>query len=125
MRSLTPILLGMTLFAGVSSQALAAPEEVVSAPSIADPAPAALAPEELDALSGGDAVEVNVLNNQQLTATSSGNTVTAGVISSGDVTFSGEALSGFSGIGNFVVNTGANNVLQGSISVNIVGAPGA
>lgn len=85
--------------------------------------PAPIAIEDLGEMSGGQGVNVQLLSNQQLTATSSGNSVTAGSIQSGDVAFSANALQGFSGIGNFVINTGANNNLQGSINVSIVTAP--
>lgn len=74
---------------------------------------------ELAALSGGES-HVQVLTNQNLSAISTGNTVEAGTVVSGDISFTGDALSGFSGIGNFVVNTGHNNTLQGSISVSVV-----
>ncbi|HVI30574.1 hypothetical protein [Phenylobacterium sp.] len=73
---------------------------------------------------GGDAVRVEVLSRQQLSATSSGNVVNAGSLTSGPVTFAADALDGFAGIGNFVINTGANNTLQGAINISIGPAPG-
>lgn len=82
-----------------------------------------LAADDLDAISGGQEVTASVLSNQQLTAANSGNSVNAGTVRSGDVTFSGGALSNFSGVGNFVVNTGNNNNLQGAISLNIISLP--
>lgn len=88
-------------------------------------APAALSEEEMQALSGGDAVNVEVLTRQQLSGTTTGNTVSAGSITSGSVNFSPDALSGFNGVGNFVINTGANNTLQGAISISIVTTPGS
>ncbi len=45
-------------------------------------------------------------------------------VTSGAVNFSDNALSGFRGIGNFVVNTGANNTLQGAINISVVTTPG-
>jgi hypothetical protein len=89
-------------------------------------APSKLSPEDLATISGGQAVTVNTVSNltqQELTATSSGNAVTAGVVNSGAVTFSPQALSGFNGIGNFVINTGANNTLQGAINISIATVP--
>lgn len=83
---------------------------------------APLSPSELSASSGGQGVTVDVLTRQQLTGTTSGNSVTAGVVTSGDVTFGASALDGFNGVGNFVVNTGANNTLQGAINISIVTA---
>lgn len=119
MRRLLSAALGLALASTSISLAWAEP---APAPQPAD-APQVMAKEELAELSGGDAVDVHVTTNQQLTATHSGNTVNADSLSSGEIAFSADALSGFSGIGNFVVNTGANNTLQGSISVNIVTAP--
>ena len=73
--------------------------------------------DELEEISAEGAV-TNVVTNQNLNATNSGNTITAGTVQNGDINFSGNALTGFSGVGNFVTNTGNNNNLQGSISVN-------
>jgi hypothetical protein len=70
---------------------------------------------ELGAISGGQEVIVSALSNQQLTASNSG-TVEANQVTTGNVEFSTGA---YSGIGNFVVNTGNNNNLQGVIGVNI------
>jgi hypothetical protein len=89
--------------------------------------PAPLDEAQMAAISGGDGdavtITLNTLTKQELTATSSGNTVNAGVMTSGAVTFSPQALDGFSGVGNFVINTGANNTLQGAINLSIVTAP--
>jgi hypothetical protein len=61
---------------------------------------------------------------QRLTATSTDNTVSAGGdVSSGGVSLGSNAFTGFAGIGNIVINTGHLNVLQGSLSVNLVMAP--
>jgi hypothetical protein len=89
--------------------------------------PAAQAPlpaSEMASLSGGEGVDVTVLTRQQLTGATTGNTVNAGTMTSGAVNFSDNALSGFRGIGNFVVNTGANNTLQGAINISVVTTPG-
>ncbi len=80
-----------------------------------------LALDDLAAVSG-QGVENTLLSEQQLSAASSGNSITANTVRSGDVSMAG-ALSGFSGVGNFVVNTGNNNTLQGAISVNIITTP--
>lgn len=104
-------------------------EEPVSAPSVPAPvaveADAAAAPLDLDALEAvngrqGSHTETTLLSDQDLSATSTGNTVIADTVRSGDVSFGAGALSAFSGVGNFVVNTGNNNNLQGAISVNII-----
>jgi hypothetical protein len=74
-------------------------------------------------VNGGAEVSIELLNRQQLTGMTTGNTVTAGTLTSGPISFSPSALNGFNGIGNFVLNTGANNTLQGAISVSVVTAP--
>lgn len=88
--------------------------------SASSEAPAALT-SDLLAAESAQGVSNTVLTEQQLTATNSGNAVVAtGNIVTGDIAFSSTALSGFSGVGNFVVNTGNNSNLQGSINVTIV-----
>lgn len=91
----------------------------------AGPSVASLSPEDLATINGrqGAASEVTLLSDQDLSATSSGNSITANTVRSGDVSFGAGALSSFSGVGNFVVNTGNNNNLQGAISVSIITAP--
>ena len=93
---------------------------VATSPDTQEPTPLAL--DELDGISAEGAV-TNVVTNQNLNATNSGNTIIAGTVQNGDINFSGNALIGFSGVGNFVTNTGNNNNLQGSISVVVTGAP--
>ena len=84
-------------------------------------------PLTLDALqdetAGTSTTETNVFSSQQLTATNSGNSITADTVKSGDIALSDSAFSGFNGVGNFVFNTGANNNLQGVVSVNVVSVP--
>jgi hypothetical protein len=79
--------------------------------------PAAVSSQDLATMSGGAAVAVT---NQNLSAVNSGNTVSANTLTTGDVTLQSNAFSGFSGIGNFVVNTGNNNNIQGSLSVTVI-----
>lgn len=101
------------------------PPQGPSAPVVspATPGPAAMSEAELDAVSAGAEPGTFALASTQLTATNSGNSVTAGSVTSGGIAFSSNALSGFSGVGNFVMNTGNNNNLQGSITVNIGSVP--
>lgn len=66
---------------------------------------------------------VNSLSNQDLTAVNSGNTITAGVVGSGAITLDGAALSGFAGVGNFLMNTGHNNNLQSNMNVTVIIGP--
>ena len=82
----------------------------------------ALSLEELGELRGGEAVVIQH-TTQTLTATNSGNSVTADTIGSGAVNLGANAFNGYDGIGNFVINTGHNNNLQGSISVSIAMSP--
>lgn len=82
----------------------------------------ALSSEELGELRGGEAVVIQH-TTQTLTATNAGNSVTGDSIGSGAVNLSSNAFQGYDGIGNFVINTGHNNNLQGSISVNITMTP--
>lgn len=77
----------------------------------------------LDQISGGESVKVSVISDQTLSATSSGNSINADTVLSGGVNFAAGAFSGFNGVGNFVINTGNNNTLQGSLSVNVVALP--
>ena len=101
------------------------PPPHLNVPAVEQPKPEAVLPaSEMASLSGGEGVDVAVLTRQQLTGTTTGNTVNAGTVTSGAVNFSDNALSGFRGIGNFVVNTGANNTLQGAINISIVTTPG-
>jgi hypothetical protein len=93
-----------------------------------DPTAAPIADTELSDLSGGQSTTPDVLavvlTQQTLTATNTGNTVSAGGdISSGAVNLGSGAFQGFGGIGNFVINTGHNNNLLGSLSVSINMAP--
>lgn len=97
----------------------AAPADLVSANF--EPEPMSV---DMLAAESGQGVSNTAMTEQQLNATNSGNSVIAGgAIQTGDVAFSTAALNGFAGIGNFVINTGNNSNLQGSISVNIVTGP--
>ena len=77
-----------------------------------------MAIEELDA-TAAQGVEINTISDQDLSAVNSGNTVIADTMTNGDISWSPGALSNFSGVGNFVSNTGNNSNLQGSISITI------
>jgi hypothetical protein len=120
-------LICLSALALAGSPALAEPSIATPpAPAVAQPQAAApLSLEDLAAVNGreGAHTEVTLLSDQDLSATSSGNSITANTVRSGDVSFGAGALSAFSGVGNFVVNTGNNNNLQGAISVNIITAP--
>ena len=116
-----PALMALMLIGAAATPVLAREAAAPANPPEAVEGLAPMAAEDLQAVSG-QGVEAVLLSEQQLAATSSGNSVTATTIRSGDVNFAG-ALSSFSGVGNFVVNTGNNNNLQGAISVNIITTP--
>lgn len=78
--------------------------------------------DELDDLRGGETIVIQH-TSQILTATNTGNSVNGDTIGSGAVNLSSNAFNGYDGIGNFVINTGHNNNLQGSISVSIAMTP--
>lgn len=128
MQSVTKYLRGTILAAGLASASFAQAEEA-SSPALVQPADAAepelLSMEDMDALAGGTGVDVSVITEGTLTAINTGNTVSGDVVSSGQVNIGSAAFSGYSGMGNFVINTGHNNNLQSSMNVSIVLAPPA
>jgi hypothetical protein len=92
------------------------------AQNVLRPGPKPLSDDDLSGFSGGAAAALSAIK-QQLTAMNSGNSVNAGSVVNGAVTLSSNAFAGFSGLGNFVINTGNNNNVQGVMSVNIVMVP--
>lgn len=85
--------------------------------------PHAVSPAELSDMSGGTSPSGIAVSNQILSATNSGNTINADSITSGGISLKSGAFGGFNGVGNFVLNTGNNNNLQGSLSITIVTSP--
>jgi|KBSSwiStaDraftv2_1062776.scaffolds.fasta_scaffold54200_5 hypothetical protein len=80
-----------------------------------------LASDDLTDISAGADTVNAAVTNQQLAATNENNKViTGGDFNTGDVSLGANAFTGFAGVGVFVVNTGANSNLQGSIGVSIV-----
>jgi hypothetical protein len=112
-------ILAFAVLAGSSAMALE-PTPSIQQPIVAQ-APAQDAPTlSADAL----ATDPKPISLQILTATNSGNAINADTVSSGAISLSGSVLSQASGVGNYVFNTGHNNNLQGSVTVNIImGAP--
>jgi hypothetical protein len=125
--SRTALLLGLafSLSAAMSAAAQEAPSvgaaEVPppAEPAAVDPLGDVLKPDDLAGRRGGEST-VNVTSLQTLTATSANNSLNADNVDTGDVTFDAGALNGFSGVGNFTVNTGANSNVLGSLNVTIV-----
>ncbi len=74
-----------------------------------------LSDEDLLNLRGGQAI---VVGNQTLTAISNGNAFN-GNYAAGNIALSDSALSNFNGLGNLVINTGAQNNLQSAMNVTI------
>jgi hypothetical protein len=114
---------GLALIAAATQASAASP-----APEQPDAQPAPVADADLAEMSGGQDTTIpniyGVLTSQTETATNTNNMVAAGNnVSSGDVNLGQDAFQGFAGIGNFVVNTGHNNNLLGSLSVAINMAP--
>lgn len=102
-----------------------APVELTRPIVIDPPGPAALDDRALQALNGREGVTVVIAASEQwLHAVNSGNSVNGQTVGSGDIVIGPGAFSGFNGIGNFVINSGHNNNLQGAITINIAtGAP--
>jgi hypothetical protein len=119
----TTILKGAVLAGALAFANTAAADELPSAQSLPDEGMTELSLEDMDALAGGTGVDVVLITDQTLTATNTGNTVTGDVVGSGQVNLGSGAFSGYSGLGNFVINTGHNNNLQSSMSVSVVLAP--
>lgn len=124
MKSVTKVK-GILIAAMLASAGVASAEDTL--PASASPAPAdeteLLSLDDMEALSGGTAIEVVIDTGQVLTATNTGNSVTGETVGSGQVNIGSGAFSGYDGIGNFVINTGHNNNLQSSMNVSVVLAP--
>jgi len=123
MKTMTTILKGAVLVGALAFANTAAADPLPSAQSLPDEGMTELSLEDMDALAGGTGVDVVLITDQTLTATNTGNTVTGDVVGSGQVNLGSGAFSGYSGLGNFVINTGHNNNLQSSMSVSVVLAP--
>lgn len=92
----------------------ATPPSAPQAPAKVDEA-SALSNADLDQLRGGESV---VVTNQTLTAMTSGNIIN-GNYSAGNVSLSDSAFSNFNGLGNVLINTGAQVSLQTGMNVTI------
>jgi hypothetical protein len=71
--------------------------------------------EELDDQRGGEQL---IVTNQTLNAVTQGNVLNGG-FTAGDVNISDSALSGFNGVGNILINTGAQVSLQTGMNLTI------
>ena len=121
MQTVTKFLKGAIFAGGLASAGLASAEELpASGPADVTEV---LSMEDMDALAGGTGVDIVMITDQTLTAFNNGNTVSGDTVTSGQVNLGANAFSGYSGLGNFVINTGHNNNLQSSMSVSVVLAP--
>lgn len=117
------VLTAVLLLAGSDPDPLqqpSSPGEGQAPVASAQPALQPLALSELHDLNGRAGVNVIVASDQLLKATNSGNSVNANTVGSGAITIGVNAFAGYNGVGNFVMNTGHNNNLQGAITINIV-----
>ena len=85
-----------------------------------DPDPVALDLNTLSTISAGADTHIDVITHQDLIAVNSGNSISADSVGSGSINMTSDAMQGYSGVGNFVMNTGHNNNLQGTISVTVI-----
>lgn len=121
-----PVMAVLAIIAGPALAQDAPSSSAAPRPVVIDtPEAAALDDAALKDLNGREGVIVVVAASEQLLqATNSGNSVNGQTVGSGDIVIGAGAFSGFNGIGNFVMNSGHNNNLQGAITINIAtGAP--
>jgi len=79
------------------------------------PASPLMSMDELDELRGGTQIAIN---EQTFSSENTGNTI-GGDYTAGDVNLSDNSLSSFNGLGNIVINTGAQSALQAGLGVTI------
>ncbi len=84
-------------------------------PATTDALPILLSESELAETRGGQTI---IINNQTLKAITSGNVI-GGDYVAGDVSFSDDAFANFAGVGNFTINTGAQNNLQTAMILTV------
>lgn len=110
----------------ISAPAFAEEPSAPAAETAASPFAKALSAGELQEARGAQDLGVHLsgaISSQVLSAESLGNRIEADEITTGAVSVANGAFQGFSGIGNFVINTGNNNNVQGAISVAVHLAP--
>lgn len=121
MKSVTKLLQGIVLIAGLASANSAFAQEL---PAFAPGADEVMSLDELSAYVGGASSHDSVvITEETLQALNHDNVVVGDIVKSGDITLANGGLSGFDGIGNFIMNTGHQNNLQSSMSVSILLGP--
>jgi len=73
-----------------------------------------------NARGGANVTFEGAITNQDLSAVNTGNAISAAQVINGQVSIGPGAFSGFTGVGNFLMNTGNQNNIQGSLSINVV-----
>jgi hypothetical protein len=109
--AIAPIIAPETAITAQTSADVIAPEASLT-PVAED---STLADDDLLQMRGGQAI---VVGNQTLTAISNGNAFNGNYIA-GSIALTDNALSNFNGLGNLVINTGAQNNLQSAMNVTI------
>jgi hypothetical protein len=109
--AIAPIIAPETAITAQTSADVIAPEASLT-PVTKD---STLADDDLLQMRGGQAI---VVGNQTLTAISNGNAFNGNYIA-GNIALTDNALSNFNGLGNLVINTGAQNNLQSAMNVTI------
>lgn len=123
MKAISKFLWGAILAGGLAYSGAAAAQEAPTTPPVTINPGDVLNTDDMDHLTVGTGVDIVTLTNQTLTAVNTGNTVNGETVSSGDVNIGTDAFSGYSGLANFVINTGHNNNLQASLNLTVVVGP--
>src|SRR5262245_31261743 len=107
MQSLSKLMSGVVFAAGLASAGLARAEEVPpsSEVQLAAGETELLSSDDLQSLAGGTGVDVHVITEGTLDAVNSGNSVSGDVVGSGQIEIGADAFAGYSGLGNFVINS--------------------
>jgi len=84
---------------------------------------APLSGDDLRAVRGGAGSSALSITDQTIAAVNAGNQINAGAMTNGAVSIDTNAFSGFSGVGNFIMNSGNQNNLESTLSVTIIQAP--
>jgi len=122
MKAIGKFLNGAVLAGSLAYCGTASAQEVPTTPPPTNPGEV-LNSDDMEHLNVGAGVDIVTITQQTLTAVNNGNSVNGDTVSSGDIDIGTDAFSGYSGLANFVINTGHNNNLQASMNVTIVLGP--
>lgn len=121
MKAFSKTLWGAVLAGGLAYCGAASAQEVPTTPPV-NPGEV-LNTDDMQHLTVGTGVDIVTITQQTLTAVNNGNSVNGDTVSSGDIDIGTDAFSGYSGLANFVINTGHNNNLQASLNLTVVLGP--